>query len=493
MQRRSYYDATGYPISTGQPQAQQITPLSQYKHNLQGDQFWTGGQTTQYIDPWTVGKREWRHPRRPRSRSDEYINPITGGQGSSIYWYMNSEPVYNEPEDTILDRPADMVLSHAERNTRVLENHGALGKALSIPYNFAMGALYGLASLVSPKAWKNTIQTLENRFKKGTIFPDLTGKPEIGSPSRLAFTLGSIAGPLLLGETASKPPDYMAPDTAATIAEAREAGAIADFKLMDHGGVKKAVGYIKAGSRESTLVESRLGAMESDKLLWVREDFERGPVRKLGNYTGKTKSGSTATWLKTPRYRVLLYEEPRGDIYRRAWIAWDLGGGKRIVGMEEWKLDLEAGKYDLRRVTIDPLEKASLDTRVMPREIEELLEPPVFKVGGRNVPVIPGLYPMDTPWYTGGLSRGYTSNIPGIIGGEDAGTREGSKEKGSLDDSTLNDVLGGGNSGAPPILSVPKPSTPRRRRRNVKLPVRSRRSRKVSYAEILYPEPSLPF
>ena len=493
MQRRSYYDATGYPISTGQPQAQQITPSSPSKHNLQGDPFWTGDLGTQYVDPWTVGKREWRQPKRSRGRSDEYINPLTGGQGSSIYWYMNSKPVYNAPGDTILDKPADTILGHAEKNTRILESHGALGKALSIPYNFAMGALYGLVSLVSQKAWKNTIQILKDRFKKGTIFPDLTGKPEIGSPSRLAFTLGGIAGPLILGEAVSKPPDYMAPDTAAAIAEAREAGAIADFKLMDYGGVKKAVGYIRAGSRESTLVETRLGAVESDKLLWVREDLERGPVRKLGNYTGKTKSRPTATWLKTPRYRVLLYEEPRGDLYRRAWIAWDLGGSKKIVGMEEWKLDLEAGKYGLRRVTIDPLEEASLDTRVMPREIEELLEPPVFKAGGKSIPVIPGLHPMNTPRYTGGLSREYSIGIPSIIGGEDTGTKEGSREKESPDESTIDDVLGGGNSGAPPILSAPKPPTPRRRRRSVKPPARARRSRKISYAEILYPEPLLPF
>ena len=489
MQRRTYYDATGYPIATGQPQAQQITPLPQYKHNLQGDPFWTGGQTTQYIDPWTVGKREWRHPRRPRSRSDEYINPITGGQGSSIYWYIDSEPVYSEPKDTVLDKPAEAILGHAEKNTSILESHGVLGKALSIPYNYAMGALYGIASLVSPKAWKGTLETIADRFRTGELFPDITSRPRIGSPSRLAFTLGSITGPLLLGEAFSKPPSYMAPDTAATIAEAREAGAIADFKLTDYGGVKKAVGYIRAGSEDSSIMESRLGALESDKLLWVREDLEKGPLREL-NYSTKIKNKPTATWLKTPRYRVLLYEEPKGDLYRRAWIAWDLGGGKRIVGMEEWSLDLETGKYGLRRVTIDPLEEASLDTRVMPREIEELLEPPVFKVGGMSIPVMPGLYPMDTSQYTRGLSREYNIDIPGIIGGEDAGTREGSGEKGSLDESTVNDVLGGGNSGAPPVLSVPKPSTPKRRRRSVKPPVRSR---KVSYAEILYPEPLFPF
>ena len=493
MQRRSYYDATGYPITTGQPQAQQITPLSPSKRNLQGDPIWTGGQATQYIDPWTVGKREWRQPRRPRIRSNEYINPLTGGQGSATYWYIDNEPVYSEPRDTVFDKPAEAILGHAEKNTSILESHGVLGKALSIPYNYAMGALYGIASLVSPKAWKGTLETIADRFRTGELFPDITSRPRIGSPSRLAFTLGSITGPLLLGEAFSKPPSYISPDTAATIAEAREAGAVAGFKLLDYGGVKKAVGYVRAGSGESSLVETRLGAIESDKLLWVREDLERGSARKLSNYTGKSATRPTATWLRTPRYRVLLYEEPRGGLYRRAWMAWDLEGGKRIVGMEEWKLDLETGKYSLRRVTIDPLEEAYLDTRVMPREIEELLEPPVFKVEGRSIPVIPGLYPMDTPQYTRGCCRYVPGITPGIIGGEDAGTREGSKEKGSLDDSTVNDVLGGGNSGAPPILSVPKPSTPRRRRRNVKLPVRSRRSRKVSYSEILYPEPLLPF
>ena len=492
MLTRSYYDASGYPVTTGEAQAQQTIQSSPSRRSLGGDPFWTGGQGSEYIDPWTIGKRKWRQPRKPRSRAEDYVNPITGGQGSGIYQVLGGEPVYSEPKDSILDKPAEAILGHAEKNTSILESHGVLGKALSIPYNYAMGALYGIASLVSPKAWKGTLETIADRFRSGKLLPDITSRPRIGSPSRLAFTLGSITGPLLLGEAFSKPPSYMAPDTAATIAEAREAGAIADFKLLDYGGVKKAIGYIRAGSEDSSIMESRLGALESDKLLWAREDLEKGPLREL-NYSTKIKNKPTATWLKTPRYRVLLYEEPKGDLYRRAWIAWDLGGGKRIVGMEEWSLDLETGKYSLRRVTIDPLEEGSLDARLMPREIEELLEPPVFKAGGRSIPVIPGLYSPVTPQYTRESSQRYVFDVPSILGRDDTDTKVGTGETGSLDDSTIDDVLGGGNGGAPPILSVPKPSTPRRRRRSIKPPVRARRSRKVSYAEILYPEPLFPF
>jgi hypothetical protein len=192
---RNYYDATGEGIRPGSPGTSGAYTPTPYpsKRNLMGLKQETGFN---YIDPWTRGKREWRQPKKKtrQGASSDYVNPITGSQVSSLIQPLQGEPVHSEPEtgilgkiSGILDKPAEAILGRAEKNKKILEEHGVLGKAISIPYSYAMGALYGIASLVSPKAWKNTGKTLVDRFKTGKLFPDLTGKPEIGSPSIFNF------------------------------------------------------------------------------------------------------------------------------------------------------------------------------------------------------------------------------------------------------------------------------------------------------------------
>ena len=375
-----------------------------------------------------------RAPRRPQLRR---------------FWYMRgrvgSARLLDKPYETIVSggqRLVSWFTGRMEREKREGDRIGAFAYALGASATaFGTGVLAGITGLVSPRAWKETFQAL--RQPRETL-------ESLKDPLSWSYLAGSIVGPAKAFKAAgSRLGRVVEPDIAVT-----EGGSLSLQAVKRGGGLK-----------------------------WVARLETEGPARPVGR--GARPPPDRVVWVETSRGRAVVVEARKGNVVRRAFRA-DYGG-KRVVGLEEWRIGgWLRPRYRYKGLIVDPM-KAETVLAERPKGILKgvyslppprvVVEPPLWRIGaGAGALLGLGSLPLSGPL-----------SVPGLVAGRGQAPGESSSPLTSLTpapapaSTALAVVLGSPRA----IRALPPPPL------GGALGGRGRRRRGL-YSEIVYPAAILP-
>jgi hypothetical protein len=411
------------------------------------------------------------YPRRPRRRGGRRGHGLL----SSIAGILDKPFEWASREGS---RAVSYLMGRAvEAESRGEDARGLLYSIGASAAAFAAGALAGITGLVSPRAWRETVETV--RHPRGLL-------ESLKNPLSWSYLAGSIIGPAKLFDFAG-----------ARLARVREP----DLAVTDRG------------SLTFNAIKTRSGEVK-----WTARIEAEGPTRPLGRASAAVEGApERSVELETPRARVEVVEARRGRVVRRAFRVVYKDTGRRLVGLEEWRFEgWLRPRYRYKGLLVDPMRAEAVALEAprpggAPRGIlgalHSMLPPPRVAVAPRLWPLGAGLGGLAS---LGGLedlaatveslrASPAPELAPGAASGSLAAT--GEEESTGLEGGqslAAGSLLGGAGAStglaAPAAPLLPRVS-PRLRlpgARGLAAPLGRRRRRREVYSEIVYPHAWLP-
>lgn len=417
------------------------------------------------VDPWLRSRyRRWnaledaymRHnsmPRKEKEKTEGILGRVASVLDKPYMWV-------SKKGSELVSWLAGKSMEEKSKGEHVEGLLYAIGASAA---SFLVGVGAGLAGLISPRAWKETAYAATHPRETLEAIKD--------NPLAVSYLLGSIVGPARIFKAAG-----------ARLARVREP----DLTVTDRGSLT-----IHA-------VKTRSGEIK-----WAARLEAEGPARPVGRTSAASNTPpERVIEVETPRARVRVLEVRKGNVVRRAFRV-EYAGGKRIVGLDEWRFKgWLRPKYEYKGLIVDPV-KAETLVAERPRPLVALRE--VYALAPPRVVVAPRLWSLGLLGLAGGLamvSGFHRVSSPGAVREQSLGVLHNISLT-TLPRATIGgSVITGsqealaGRSLDTSILAAPLSS---RGRTGLLLPVNpvapplwAKKQRRRAYSEIVYPEAILP-